>query len=263
MTDRTVVRREPPRFRPVTLQRVEPVSPRLVRATLTGSELAGFALDLPAASVRILLPSPGTTELVVPVWNGNEFLLPDGRRPTIRTFTPRRADPDALELDVEIVVHGNGAASKWAATAAPGDGAAISGPGRGYTIDPDAPLFLLAGDETAIPAVSQLLELLPTETPVRVHLEVAHPDARVVLPEHPRASVTWHDLPPGAPPGDTLVDAVRNEDFDAQVRVWAAGEAAAVHRIRRHLFEDRGMARSQAVVRGYWKHGRGGDDAES
>lgn len=263
MTDRTFVRREPPRFRPVTLQRVEPVSPRLVRATLAGSELAGFALDLPAASVRLLLPSPGTTELIVPKWNGNEFLLPDGRRPTIRTFTPRRADPDALELDVEIVVHGNGAASEWAATAAPGEIGAISGPGRGYTIDRDAPLFLLAGDETAIPAISQLLELLPTETLVRVHVEVAHPDARIALPEHPRATVAWHDLPPDAPPGDTLVDAVQNEDIDADVRVWAAGEAAAVHRIRRHLFDDRGMARSQAVVRGYWKHGRGGDNAES
>jgi NADPH-dependent ferric siderophore reductase len=239
------------------------VSPRLVRATLAGSQLEGFALDLPAASVRLLLPSPDAPELIVPVWNGNEFLLPDGRRPTIRTLTPRRADPEANELDIEIVVHGNGAASEWAGTAAPGDLVAVSGPGRGYTIDRAAPLFLLAGDETAIPAVSQLLELLPTETPVRVHLEVAQADARVGLPEHPLASVTWHDLPPGAPPGDTLVDAVQNEDLDTGVRVWAAGEAAAVQRIRRHLFEDRGLTRTQAVVRGYWKHGRGGDDAET
>ena len=161
------------------------------------------------------------------------------------------------------MVHGNGAASEWAATATPGDLAAISGPGRGYTIDRAAPLFLLAGDETAIPAIAQLLELLPTETPVRVHVEVAHPDARIALPEHPRASVTWHDLPSDAPPGDTLVHAVQREDLDAEVRVWAAGEAAAVQRIRRHLFGDRGLARTQAVVRGYWKHGRGGDDTET
>jgi NADPH-dependent ferric siderophore reductase len=37
------------------------------------------------------------------------------------------------------------------------------------------------------------------------------------------------------------------------------GEAAAMQRIRRHLFEDRGLPRSQASVRGYWKHGRSGD----
>jgi NADPH-dependent ferric siderophore reductase len=44
-----------------------------------------------------------------------------------------------------------------------------------------------------------------------------------------------------------------------EVRVWAAGEAAAVQRIRRYLFEERGMARAQTSVRGYWKHGRASD----
>jgi len=35
--------------------------------------------------------------------------------------------------------------------------------------------------------------------------------------------------------------------------VWVAGEAAAVHRIRRHLFDERGLPRRQATIRGYWK----------
>jgi NADPH-dependent ferric siderophore reductase len=38
--------------------------------------------------------------------------------------------------------------------------------------------------------------------------------------------------------------------------VWAAGEAAAMQRIRRHLFEHLGVPRSHAVVRGYWKRER-------
>src|SRR5207244_3437292 len=88
---------------------------------------------------------------VMPTWTGNEFLLPDGRRPTIRTFTPRRLDPQALELDLEIVVHGDGAASEWAATAAPGDPAAVSGPGRGYAFEPDAPAFRLGRGRPAHP----------------------------------------------------------------------------------------------------------------
>jgi NADPH-dependent ferric siderophore reductase len=41
--------------------------------------------------------------------------------------------------------------------------------------------------------------------------------------------------------------------------VWAAGEAAAMQRIRRHLFDEREVPRAQATVRGYWKHGRRGD----
>src|SRR5207244_3148457 len=116
------IRREPPRFRHVVVARVVDVSPRLRRVTLTGEELDGLTIDQPAASVRLLLPSPGSADLVVPAWNGNEFLLPDGRRPTIRTFTPRRLDTNALELDVEIVVHGGGAASEWAADAGAGAG---------------------------------------------------------------------------------------------------------------------------------------------
>ncbi|MGH9005966.1 MAG: siderophore-interacting protein, partial [Acidimicrobiia bacterium] len=191
------VRREPPRFRRVAVSRVEQLTPRMVRVTFQGSELDGLTVDDPAASVRLLLPPPGTAELVMPAWNGNEFLLPDGRRPTIRTFTPFRVDADARELELEIVVHGGGAASEWAAAAQPGDPGAISGPGRGYTIDPDAPGFLLAGDETAIPAIAQLLEALPVAKPVQVFVEVATPEARLALPDHPGSAVEWCDLPPG------------------------------------------------------------------
>jgi NADPH-dependent ferric siderophore reductase len=252
-------RREPPRFRRVTVRRVEHLGPRVVRVTLAGPDLEGLTVEDPAASVRLLLPSLRAQPLLIPSWNGNEFLLPDGRRPTIRTFTPRRVDPEARELDVEIVIHGDGAASSWAEAAKPGDPAAISGPGRGYALDRDAPAFLLAGDETAIPAISQLLDALPADTPVQVHLEVAHPDARRALPDHPRATVEWCDLPPGASAGDALVAAVRGADLAPGTRVWAAGEAAAVQRIRRHLFEDRKLLRAQASVRGYWKYGRSGD----
>ena len=253
------VRREPPRFRRVSVRRVERSTPRLVRITFTGPELEGLRVEQPAASVRLLLPSPGAHDPVVPTWNGNEFLLPDGQRPTIRTFTPRRVDPVTLEIDVEIVVHGTGAASRWAESAEPAMPAAISGPGRGYTVDRDAPGFLLAGDETAIPAISQLLETLPADRPARVHVEIAHGDARITFPSHPASAVEWHELPADASPGDAVFAAVRDADIDAGTRVWAAGEAAAVQRIRRHLFEDRGLPRSQTSVRGYWKRGRSGD----
>ena len=259
----TVVgRRPPPPFRRLTVRRVEQLSARLTRVTLAGPELEGFTVEQPAASVRLLLPSPGQAELVIPQWNGNEFLLPDGRRPHIRTLTPRRVDMAARQLDVDIVLHDAGTASDWARAAEPGDPVAISGPGRGYVIQ-EAPLFLVAGDETAIPAISQLLETAPPGMAIQVHIEVAHADARLALPGHPGSTVAWHDLPAGAPAGDALVTSVREADIDPQARVWVAGEAASVQRIRRHLFEERGFPRNQATVRGYWKHGRGGDSASA
>src|SRR5207249_7958045 len=97
------LRREPPAFRRVAVRGVERRSPRLLRVTLAGADLAGLTVDHPAASVRWLIPAPGAEDLVIPSWNGNEFLLTGGRRPTIRTLTPRRVDTESLELDVEVV----------------------------------------------------------------------------------------------------------------------------------------------------------------
>jgi NADPH-dependent ferric siderophore reductase len=230
----------------------------MLRIRLGGSELAGLEVTEPAASVRVLLPSPGTEDLVMPAWNGNEFLLADGTRPVIRTFTPRRFDAAGPALDLDVVLHEGGAASAWAAAATPGAEAAVSGPGRGFEIDPSTPTFLLGGDESAIPAISQLLEALDPSVTVAVHIEVARPDARQALPHHPGATVSWHDLPAGAVHGSALEAAVRDAEIDDSTHIWVAGEAAAVQAIRKHLFDERAVPRSRATVRGYWKHGRAG-----
>jgi NADPH-dependent ferric siderophore reductase len=255
------IRREPPQFRRATVLRTEALSPRMIRVTLTGPELHEMAVPDLAASVRLLVPVPGTGELVMPSWTGNEFLMPDGRRPPLRTFTPRRFDPGAAELDLDVVLHDGGIATDWAAAAQPGAPAAISGPGRGYAIAPDATAFVLGGDESAIPAMSQLLGALPEEAAVHVRVEIAEADSRIALPEHPNARVEWCELSAGAPPGDALVTAIREVEMVPGGRVWVAGEAAAVQRIRRYLFEDLAMPRALTTVRGYWKHGRAGDAA--
>jgi NADPH-dependent ferric siderophore reductase len=252
----TPIRREPPALRRVHVVRRAAVTSRLERVTLGGPELAGLDPGLPAASVRLLLPRDGT--LVLPAWNGNEFLLPDGSRPTLRTLTPRRWDASRHELDVEIVLHGDSPLSTWAASVEPGGVAALSGTGRGYTIDESATHFVLAGDESAVPAISVLLEALPADARIAVIVEVGQPDARVDLPAHPGAATSWHDLPDGAPPGAALVAAVRATAIDPGARVWVAGEAASVQRIRTHLFDDRSLPRAHCTVRGYWKHGRAG-----
>ncbi len=218
------------------------------RVILGGSDLEGFRLEEPAASVRLLLPSDDALE--IPVWQGNEFLLRDGSRPTIRTFTPRRLDARALELHLDVVLHTSGIASTWAKTARRGDKATVSGPGRGYTIDPEATAFILAGDETAIPAICQLLEHLPP-VPITVHLAVRHDDAKIDL--HRDVDVTWHVSSDEPTLYEALVTGIRTVELVPGVRIWAAGEAAAMQRIRKHLFDERGMARSHANVRGYWK----------
>ncbi len=236
------VRREPPRLRLAEVRRRIALTPRMARVVVGGPNLIGLDPGLPGASVRLLLPSPGADELVLPAWDGNEFLLPDGSRPVLRTLTPRHVEGD--ELTVDVVLHGTGPLSTWASGAEAGSPVAVSGTGRGYEIDAAAPAFLLAGDESALPAISQLLEVLPATAPVDVLVQVGDPAARLDLPQHPAASVRWVD---------EVVQAVRDAPITPGTKVWAAGEAAPMQRIRRHLFEERDVPRADAVVRGYWK----------
>lgn len=228
-----------------------------MHVTLSGPELADFDPGLPGASVRLLLPTAIDKPPEIPVWNGNEFLDADGSRPTIRTLTPVSFDAAAAALEVQVVLHGDGPLSEWAEAARPGSPVAVSGTGRGYEIEPTAHFFVLAGDESAVPAIRTLIPALPTSASAEVIVEVADPSDPPELPHRPGVSVRFvrvgHDTP-----GNSLVDAVTHTHIDAATRVWVAGEAAAVQRIRSHLFDTRGVPRAHAVVRGYWKHGRVG-----
>jgi NADPH-dependent ferric siderophore reductase len=222
------------------------------RVVLGGDELAGFAIESPASSVRLLLPAADTGVLEMPTWTGNQFELATGERAPIRTFTPRAFDPELRELTLDVVLHDHGAATDWARRAEVGDTAAISGPGRSEPLDPEARSFLLAGDESAIPAIAQLLESIGSNCTIEAHIEIAHPDARFELPDHPNATITWHEAIAGAAPGTSFSTAVEAlaELPDA---VWVAGEAATVQRLRTHLFDERGRTRKSVTARGYWK----------
>jgi NADPH-dependent ferric siderophore reductase len=250
------LRREPPAFRPVEVARIVDRSPFLRRITLTGAALAGFDIGDPAASVRLFIP-PTADDLVLPTWNGNEFLDANGGRPSIRTLTPLRFDAASEELDVEVVLHGDGPLSAWATSVTGGERVAVSGPGRGYAIDIDCPSYVLAGDESALPAIGMLLAAIPAATRVTAIVEIRAADAEVDLPR--ADDVQWHVAVDDTEPGDALVEAVtRRAPLDGE-RVWAAGEAAAMQRIRRHLFEEQAIPRTRATIRGYWKRGGAGD----
>jgi len=250
-------RRPPPPFRRAQVIATSARTTRLRRVTVQGPELVGLEPADPAASIRLLLPHHG--DLVIPEWTGNEFLHTDGARPHLRTLTPLRIDPERGEVDVDIVLHGSGPMATWAASASAGDAVAISGTGRGYTVDGHAPL-LLAGDESALPAIATILERRPADASARVLVEIGHPDAELPLPGPSRVAGSWHVLPAGSAPGSAMVDAVLAISIAPDERVWVAGEAASVQRVRRHLFENLSHPRAQCTVRGYWKHGRAGDD---
>jgi len=265
-------RREPPPLRAAAVAASRDLGGGLTAVSVAGAALAGLERGLPGASVRFLLPDPDTGEVVWPHWNGNEFLRPDGTRPLLRTLTPLRVTPtgDGAELDVVVVRHGDAPLTRWVESATNGTPVAVSGTGRGY--DPGAGLerLVLVGDESALPAMATVIAATPAGTHVTLHAEVRDPTAPpdlsallgIVDPDGapPPAGVHWHASPRGAgdPPGAAMVAALTAEDLDPGdpgLRVWAAGEAASVQAIRKHL-QALGVPRSQATVRGYWKVGR-------
>ncbi len=245
------VRTPPPPPEPVTVVERTEVTPRLLRLRLEGDVLHRLEVPQVAMSVRLVVPWPDEDELVIPEWQGNEFLRADGSRPALRTFTPLDHDADAGRLTLEIVRHGGGAVSAWAERARPGDRAALSGCSAGYDVPDAATQLLVFGDETAIPAVRQILAAASTSVDLDVHLEVVAPEARLDLP------VTWHVTPEGATPGVELAAVVESLDaLPDGTYVWAAGEASAMQRIRNHVYKTLGVDRDRAAVRGYWKPAR-------
>ena len=232
----------------------EVLSPRMIRLTFEGEGLTSWGPADPAGSARLVIPPPGNSELVLPTWNGNEYLLPDGSRAVVRTFTPLGVDRTGGRLHLDIVRHPRGAVSTWAETTDVEAPAAISGPGKGYEVDAAAEEFIVLGDETALPAITDLIAALPRSATVNAHVEVTTGDSVLALPDHPNLSATWHVAEPSQDPGDSLVAVAAEIDaMSDSTRLWAAGAAASMQAIRKRLFDEIGIPRSQASVRGYWK----------
>src|SRR4051794_41933076 len=67
------------------------ITPRMVRVTLAGDELAGFGGDGPDRRIKMFFPVEGQDRPAVPRATSGGPLWPAGEpRPTIRTYTVRR-----------------------------------------------------------------------------------------------------------------------------------------------------------------------------
>jgi len=257
------------RFRPVTVAAVRPVTPRLVRVTLTGEALHDFEITAPTQHVKLLFPADGHEAPALPVPGPDGLRFPDDApRPAMRTFTPRLFDPATASLDVEFVLHGEGPASAWAAQAAPGQRIAVAGPGGRLPLALGPGRWIIAGDESAIPAVGTLLAALPPSATAAVYLEVDGVTDHMAFDSAAATTITWLHRQPGAY-GDELEAAVTGAELAGATGVWVACEATAVRRIRRALLGAGVVDPSALVTRGYWRLGEEnhpdhdhGEDAE-
>lgn len=228
----------------VTVSSVEELSPNFRRITFGGYCLRDFGVNGDTLDLRIKLMIPSLaedgTELPLPAfemtqagWYREWLAMDPAVRGSMRTYTVRKSRLDSVypEIDVDFVMHFDadghgGPAANWAQNAKPGDAITIIGPNNRaaqcYTAEiyggiewrPGmAQRVLLAGDETAVPAISAILESLPPYMTGHAFLEVPQAGDFLDLKTEANVEITW--LARGAaigrsrPHGELLQQAVR------------------------------------------------------
>ncbi|MGP3988949.1 siderophore-interacting protein [Streptomyces sp. 3N207] len=257
--------RNKPQLHQARVIRTEQLTPHMVRIVLGGKSLAGFpAGEYTDHYVKLLFPAPGVRYPEPFDIARIRADLPRSQWPSMRTYTVRAWDPAALELTIDFVVHGDeGLAGPWARSATVGEEVRFLGPGGAYAPSPEADWHLLAGDESALPAIAASLARMPAGASVRALIEVAGPEEEQPLDTPLGAQVRW--LHRGAAPvGERLVAAVRELEFPpGRVHAFVHGEAGFVKELRGHLRLERGIEREQLSISGYWRLGADEDGWQS
>jgi iron complex transport system ATP-binding protein len=210
---------------------VRRLSPAYLRVTLGGPALHDFggcgALGTRDLRVKLMVPSHGHSlpdlSDLSPGWYQRWLAMDPATRGAMRTYTVRQARlaRPAPEIDIDFVLHGDGGpASTWATVARPGDRVTVLGPcagSEGYggiewqppVATPERPVrVLLAGDETAVPAISSVLETLPVGYHGHAVLEVPQAEDFLDLRTDSDVEIRWLARD-GQPHGERLHNAVR------------------------------------------------------
>jgi NADPH-dependent ferric siderophore reductase len=285
------------RFFDTEVAAVRRLSASFVRVTLTGPDLDELADNGFDQRFKLVLPDAHGSFDSLPRhddWYAAWRNLPDDRKNPLRTYTVRGVRPARREIDVDLVLHGDGGpASRFASRASTGDRVVVLGPNALYDdahgglefrppSEHDGPL-LVVGDATATPAVLSILDSLPAERRGEVVLEVPEPDDVLDTAGPAGVRITWlarHHGPSqllgavdealgrlgiapvahaaAAPLPDVdvadLWEVPETADTDG-LYAWIAGESSIVKEIRRRLVRDHGIDRRSVAFMGYWREG--------
>lgn len=230
------------RRRRLTVLRKAFVTPNILRVTLGGPDLAGFASPGADDHVKLFLEGGAGTE---------------GER---RDYTPRRHDPAAGELDIDFALHDGGPATAWALAANKGSDLEIGGP-RGSTIVPaDFDWYLLIGDETALPAIGRRIEELRAGANVTSIVAVRDKAEEQAFATRARHEAIWLHRPiERADDPAPFLSALKALDLPAgDGFVWIGAEAHVSRALRAYLVEERGHPLHWLKAAGYWLKGEAG-----
>lgn len=245
-----------PNLQQMTVVSAEDITPHMRRVTLACSDVAPYVGG--DMHVRLLVPPKGRA----PVWPG---LRADGRvdwpkgedELLVRVYTIRAVDAERGELRIDFLQHPTpGIATPgadFARDAQPGDVVALLGPGGGSL--PVADTILIAGDESALPAIARIAAEVPAGTRIQAIIEVQDAAEEQPLACVGALEVRWlhrKDFPAGA---KTVLAEETKKAIAAMADgtyVWFACEKENVRAIRTFL-KSRGHDRGRMYVAWYWE----------
>jgi NADPH-dependent ferric siderophore reductase len=216
-------------------------------------------LSITPSMRRIRCTAPGLADLAYLPGQDLMFAVPAADGTSFRRrYTIRSIDRPTSSIDVDIVLHGDGPGSAWAASARPGARIEAIGPRGKVTVDQAADWHLFAGDDSALPASLAMAESLPSADAAVVVLEVDGPaDQQLASTADGRAiPVHWVHRAGADPDSSTnLVAALRGLAIPpGPGHAYLAGELGMVADMRATLLE-RGLAPEQISAKPYWRAG--------
>lgn len=247
--------------------RVSDVTPGMRRIVVGGDAIGPHVRDgvrLPAVrstgfddDVKVLLPDLRTGYFPFEVPRNTDQGRVDwteGSFEHARTYTVREFDAEAGEMTLDFVLHGTGLAATWARRVEVGSKVLIAGPKHSAALPRDTDWLLLAGDETALPAIGRAVEMLPAGFAATAVIEVAEPDHRQELTTEGDVDIVWlyRSEADGA---SRLVEAVQEVAWRGERPfLWVAGETLAIKPLRRWAKNEKGLDKNRVEITGYWRH---------
>jgi NADPH-dependent ferric siderophore reductase len=282
----------------VRVKALQRLSPSFLRVTFEGPSLANFADNGYDQRFKLIFPAPACGFDKMPTsdrWYSELRALPEEEQCGVRTYTVRAVRQSLGEVDVDMVVHdvhsedACGPALRWIRDVAVGQQILLLGPDARWDgphggIDfhaPEGAEILIAGDETAAPAIAAILEDLPITARGKAFIEV--PAAADVLeldaPEDvevvwlPREGAVWGELLiPAVTEAARAMDFAKTEQFDenedemiweapeavaaADAYVWIAAETGVVKALRFTIRKELGLPKESGAFMGYWRNGK-------
>lgn len=237
--------------------RTSRITPHMLRVRFSGKGLEAFD-TCENLHVKLLLPPDGASraDWLSVSRDGRGAVKAGGSAPVIRKYTVRAIDAALGQLDIDFVLHdiaGPGAA--WAASAKPGDVVGAVGPGgRGL---PSADWYIIAGDETALPAIGRMLDGIAPGAEGHIIVEVGSAAEEQPLAVPQAMTLRWLHRGEAAP-GTTrlLEDAVREIAVPQDGRkpfVWIGAEFAASQALRRRFRHVPGIGKDRQLIVAYWR----------